>query len=245
MQTIYKPRFAAGEYADYALNIYTGCPHRCWYCFVPKRRVRKINGTGVYGKEAFHTDVRPREADGKDIIRAAREYVSSTKMTGKTIHLCSTCDPYPTGCDCSATREIIKILKDAGNHVQILTKGDGTGDFDLLNENDWYGISLDGTTDMPHQRGTALRIDDLRKAHEKGIRTWVSFEPVVYPAGALQQIRETAPFADKVKIGKLNYFDEFEKNIDWKAFGKAAEALCRELGVEYYIKEGLRFEMNR
>ena len=26
---IYEPRGAAKEYGDYALNIYTGCPHRC------------------------------------------------------------------------------------------------------------------------------------------------------------------------------------------------------------------------
>ena len=28
--------------------------------------------------------------------------------------------------------------------MQILTKGDGSRDFDLLDENDWYGITLDG-----------------------------------------------------------------------------------------------------
>lgn len=28
MNTIYKPKGAAAEYGDYAVNIYTGCPHR-------------------------------------------------------------------------------------------------------------------------------------------------------------------------------------------------------------------------
>ena len=28
---IYKPKGVAAEYGDYAVNIYTGCPHRCYY----------------------------------------------------------------------------------------------------------------------------------------------------------------------------------------------------------------------
>ena len=35
MKPIYKPKGAAKEYGDLALNIYTGCPHRCFYCFAP------------------------------------------------------------------------------------------------------------------------------------------------------------------------------------------------------------------
>lgn len=31
MKPIYKPKGAAAEYGDYAVNIYTGCPHRCFY----------------------------------------------------------------------------------------------------------------------------------------------------------------------------------------------------------------------
>lgn len=31
MKPIYKPKGAAAEYGDYAVNIYTGCPHRCYY----------------------------------------------------------------------------------------------------------------------------------------------------------------------------------------------------------------------
>lgn len=29
MRPIYNPKGKAKEYGDYALNIYTGCPHRC------------------------------------------------------------------------------------------------------------------------------------------------------------------------------------------------------------------------
>lgn len=39
MKPIYKPKGAALEYVGedgYALNIYTGCPHRCNYCYCPQ-----------------------------------------------------------------------------------------------------------------------------------------------------------------------------------------------------------------
>ena len=35
MKPIYAPKGKAKEYGDYAINIYTGCPHRCYYCFAP------------------------------------------------------------------------------------------------------------------------------------------------------------------------------------------------------------------
>ena len=60
MKPIYEPRGAAKEYGDLALNIYTGCPHRCFYCFAPSVLHRE--------REAFHTNVQPREG----IIEATR-----------------------------------------------------------------------------------------------------------------------------------------------------------------------------
>lgn len=117
---IYVPKGKAKEYGDYAINIYTGCPHRCFYCFAPLVLRRD--------RETFHTIVKPQE----HIVEEVRKQIEREHITGQLIHLCFTCDPYPTGYDSTPTREIIKILKGSGNHVQILTKGDGSRDFDLL-----------------------------------------------------------------------------------------------------------------
>lgn len=194
-------------------------------CFAPNvlHRDRKV----------FHTEVKPRE----NIIEETKHYIESTGLTGKLVHLCFTCDPYPTGYDTAPTREIIKLLKDSGNHVQILTKGDGSGDFDLLDENDWYGITLDGSEGI-----ACKRVEKLLAAHNRGIKTWVSFEPVVNAETVLAQIETVAPFTDKVKIGKLNYH---KSDINWKEFGEKAEALCKKLGLNYYIKDALRKEMKK
>ena len=186
-------------------------------------------------REKFHSDVRPRE----NIEDETRRQLEREGITGKLIHLCFTCDPYPTGYDSTPTREIIKLLKAYGNHVQILTKGDGTRDFDLLDEKDWYGITLDGKTVVS---AGCPPIFQIRRAKEHGIKTWVSFEPVLDDARVLWLIEAMAPMVDKVKIGKLNYH---HSDINWKQFGHEAEAICQRLGLDYTIKDSLRAEMEK
>jgi len=39
-------------------------------------------------------------------------------------------------------RRLIQALKEYGNHVQILTKGSGRRDFDLLDSGDLYGVTV-------------------------------------------------------------------------------------------------------
>lgn len=227
MKPIYEPKGKAKEYGDYALNIYTGCPHRCYYCFAPNVLRRD--------REEFHSHVEPRPG----IVEETRKQLEREKITGKLIHLCFTCDPYPTGYDTTATREIIKLLKEHGNHVQILTKGDGSKDFDLLDGEDWYGITIDGKYGWECYFSQTNSVDYARK---HGIKTWCSYEPVVDAQNALDCIFAYAKLFDKVKIGKLNYYPS---DIDWKSFGERAETLCKELGISYYIKDSLRAEMEK
>lgn len=229
MKPIYEPKGASKEYGDYAINIYTGCPHKCFYCFAPRVLHKE--------KDKFYSVIEPR----KNIIDETRKQIERDGTKGKLIHLCFTCDPYPTGYDTTPTREIIKLLKKSGNHVQILTKGDGTRDFDLLDNGDWYGVTLDGTANK-HRRDNFSLIQDLYDAQANDIKTWVSFEPVVNAGVVMKYLRLVAPIIDKVKIGKLNYHPS---NIDWAVFGRIIENSCRQLNVDYYIKDSLRKEMNK
>ncbi len=226
MKPIYEPKGKAKEYGDLAINIYTGCPHRCFYCFAPNVLHKQ--------KEQFHSCIEPR----KDIVSEVKKQLEKEQINGKLIHLCFTCDPYPTGYDTTPTREIIKAIKESGNNVQILTKGDGTRDFDLLDGNDWYGITLDGVKTETERD----RLNSLAEAHIRGIKTWVSFEPVTNEREFFISLHCVQFVVDKVKIGKLNYH---HSDINWKEFGEKAEALCKKLGIEYYIKDSLREEMNK
>lgn len=238
---IYIPKGRAGEYGDYALNIYTGCPHRCFYCFAPSVLHRD--------RETFHTDVRPRDG----IMDAVSAQLASGTIKDKLIHLCFTCDPYPNGFDTTATREIIKLIKESGNHVQLLTKSAETRDIDLLDKGDWYGISYPGYPDIlgnpgiyntsKHEPNTSMpcdRMAALVKAYEHA-SIWISFEPVLNAEDVLWMLQHVSE-ETRVKIGKLNYHPS---DIDWKAFGREAESTCQRRGLDYYIKADLRREMER
>ena len=169
-------------------------------------------------------------------------------MKGRTIHLCFSCDPYPLLLDTTPTREVIKAIKDSGNHVQILTKGGirAERDFDLLDSGDRFGVTIAGNArqTLQNEPGASAYIDrviSLYDAKKRGIRTWASFEPVFDPQTVYEAI-EKADFIDFFKIGKLNYMPS---EIDWKEFGETCERLCGRFNRDYYIKQDLRDEMER
>ena len=179
MKPIYEPKGAAKEYGDYALNIYTGCPHRCYYCFAPQVLHRD--------RETFHSCVEPR----RDIVGKLRRQLEREQITGELIHLCFACDPYPTGYDTTVTREVISLLKEHGNHIQILTKGDGRRDFDLLDENDWYGVTIDGGI-TPVEQVHIRRMPAFRFSPCQHTAQLHESNPAPYPA--IKQARRKSTF---------------------------------------------------
>ena len=230
---IYKPKGAALEYCDLAVNIYDSCPHLCSYCYARDLAKR-------FGRPWGDT-VSPRPG----IVEAARKQLASYYwQRGRQIMLCFTCDPYPIGCDTTATREVIQAIKESGNHVRILTKGDETAqrDFDLLDVNDWFGVTWSGA-DPEDEPGAALpiyRLCNLKEAKRRGVKTWASCEPVLNPERVLGIIELAAPDVDHWAIGKLNHRPS---DIDWADFGRQAEDLCQARGLSYTIKHDLRKAM--
>lgn len=246
---IYKPKGKAKEYAeDFALNIYTGCPHRCSYCFAPSV-LRKP-------RDVFHNTVTPRDG----IVEATKkqlEHWQKNDISDQLIHLCFTCDPFPYGYDHSPTLEIVKAIKESGNHVQLLTKNfagnPGTGRrgdialfslLNLLDKDDWFGITYDGTRGI-YQDVESMSLEASTVMHHMHFHTntWVSFEPVIDEQQVLHFIRGNHESIDIAKFGKLNYHPKPDTVEDWAKFGYAAEDLSKELGVRYYVKESLRTEM--
>jgi len=238
---IYTPKGRAGEYADLALNIYNGCNHSCWYCFA-KKNFDRWNPTKDFA------DVEPK----KDIVEATKRQLSGGKYKDKKIMLCFTCDPYPAIIDTSVTREVIQAIKEAGAHVQILTKGGERAerDFDLLDSNDSFGVTYTGyklgdlfmqSENEPNAAPSCEWLASLDRAHKLGIKTWMSCEPVLNEID-IYQIIELADYIDLFKIGKLNYYPS---KINWGEFGRKCERICKGNNRNCYIKEDLREEMNR
>ena len=136
-----------------------------------------------------------------------------------------------------------------GLTVTILTKGGSWGlerDLDLLSLNPKNAWSVTLTHDDPDvsrkwEPGAALpadRLESLRLAHANGIRTWVSFEPVIDPDAVYRLLEETQGFVDFYKVGKLNYH-EHAKTINWPEFREEIEEQLKKLGKPYLLKKDL------
>ena len=133
-----------------------------------------------------------------------------------------------------------------------MTKGGirAVKDFDLYGPNDFFGCTLtcDNAEDSrKNEPGAALphdRIEALKEAHRRGIRTWAVLEPVLDPRQSLHLIELTHPFVSYYIVGKLNHFPKEEMKIDWPKFRKDAETLLQGCGkmpdLGYSLKQELR-----
>lgn len=240
MSVIYEPSGRAGEYSELAANLYKGCGHGCEYCYAPL--VLKTT-------PEQHNKPEPR----KDILRALESDAIKLKKAGdkKSILLSFTTDPYnPIEPEQCITRRALEILFRNGLNVSILTKGGARSvrDFDLLAANKdkvKYGATLVFAKDAEAQQRepgaapTSERITCLKAAHDLGIKTWVSLEPVYYTKDAYALIEATKDFVDIFKVGKLNYREE-AKSINWRDFAINVELMLKGTGKEYLLKQDLR-----
>jgi DNA repair photolyase len=231
LKAIYRPTGEALEYASLGLNLFTGCSHRCGYCY------NKDRFTGPYDQS--------RKAASLENIEHDLRVLKNDKIP---IHLSFVGDPYDLDRqDNSIVREVLQLCRKYDHPFQVLTKG-GTKavqDFDLYGPNDRFGVTLTFINDEdskkwePDASLPADRIAALKVAHEHGIKTWISLEPVIDPAQTLELIEQTHEFVDEYGVGKLNHNAELEKAIDWSKFKAAAETLLKKYNKPYKIKRAL------
>jgi len=250
MSVIYQPSGRAREYADWACNLFRGCPHGCAYCFAPSvLRMKKYD---------FHKGAVPK----KDILKRLDASASSQEES-RLVHLCFTCDPYPRAIGSLSpdthkiTRTAIDMLKHYGHSVQILTKGgmESTADVIYLDERDEYAATLTLDNDEesrlwePFAAFPGDRIEALNVATSFGVTTWASLEPVIFPEQSLMLLgRALEVGISKAKIGPLNYIGRLPKwlvaslpeHIDWSAFVAKAREMCRDYGAECILKNDLK-----
>lgn len=253
---IYEPRGRAGEYAPIAVNLYRGCGHGCIYCYGPdtlhidRQEFRKaIPREGIIEKlERDATTARDNLNKPKIQGMFEKLHQATADGAGGNVWLCVTSDSYqPIDDIYQLTRQAIYILHSHGFKVTILTKGGHRAerDFDLLRAGDQFAVTLTCADETLSGKWEPLaappqdRIDTLREAHDRGIYTWVSMEPVLYPEQSLELIQLTHPFVDEYKLGILNYHPHAE-TINWREYALAATKLVERLGKKVYIKRDLK-----
>ena len=239
MSVLYEPKGKAREYAPLAVNLYHGCSHGCTYCYVPTIPPWKFSATP---RTDFHKAVTPR----KDVLKILQKDVKSKPGNGQRVMLCFTTDPYqPANYEYGLTREAIKILHGGGYNVQVLTKGGkrALSDIDCFGKGDAFATTMTLLTERDSRKWEPLaalpdeRIAAAGRFYSAGIPTWISLEPVINAAVALEIINITHGFTDLFKIGKMNHQSS---NVNWAKFAKDAVDLCEQLCQPYYIKRDLR-----
>lgn len=241
MSILYTPKGRAREYAPLAVNHYIGCTHGCKYCYVPTIPPYKF---AEEARAAFHGNAKPRA----NVIRDLSREVKQNPGNGQRVLLSFTTDPYqPADTEHRLTRQVIETLHSGGYSVQVLTKGGlrSLVDRGLFTKRDAYAATMTLLSDKsslewePNAALPSERIAALQDFHAAGIPTWISLEPVLNPAAALEIIRQTYTFVDLFKIGKINHHP-LEQRFDWRKFGIQSMELCESFNVQYYIKDDLR-----
>ena len=245
MNVIYEPKGRAREYSPLACNLYLGCTHGCKYCYAPACMHKK--------PKEWHEAARARGENvlklfEKDCARLAKDRVDDET---RRVLFCFLSDPYqPLEGELHLTRQGIAIAARHGIKVDILTKGDAKlieQDLPLMRQSGTHlGITLSFSRDASRREWEPMastvqsRMRILRKAHEMGIFTWVSMEPVIIPEEALEVIKRAHDYVNFWKVGKLNHNKEVEQSVDWPKFREDALSLLESYGCQYYIKEDLR-----
>jgi DNA repair photolyase len=234
MPIIYQPKGAALEYSPLAANLWTTCSHGCKYCYAPACLRKK---PGEFFVEA---------PERKDVLRTLEQDCKAMSGDPRPVLLCFVCDPYqPHDEEKAVTRQALEILEKYRMKAQVLTKG-GTRamrDFDIINRNGWkFGTTLSfvGDKNSGWEPGAATPADRqhaIALAHNRGIYTWVSVEPVINPEEALFLNERNMGYVDFWKIGKLNHSNELELKVDWKKFLADVRLLLKNR--PHYIKTDL------
>lgn len=236
---IYQPSGKAREYSPLAVNLYKGCGHGCAYCYVPN--VIKIT------RDEFDNRVEVSKRGIADLEKSAKQYAG----TDKQVLMSFTTDPYnDLNNEMKLTREALKIFLKYKIPVAILSKGGKKvlQDMDIIKQFGKHikvGASLtliDPVESKKWERNAALpeeRIEMLQTFHLAGIRTWVSFEPVIDPIQTLKLIDITESFVDEFQVGRLNHV---KSSVNWKEFLRTAVAKLQFYEKEFYIKQELAAE---
>ncbi|WP_221411764.1 radical SAM protein [Dysgonomonas capnocytophagoides] len=186
--------------ADYVINPYVGCTHKCIYCYAEFMK-RFTNH-----KEDWGSFLDIKVSDIKS------DY---NKKEGTSILIGSVTDAYNAfEKKYGITREILKNLLNAKCHVEVLTKSDLVlRDIDLFKQIADFrvGISLNTLDDSfrkkiePGAPNIQRRINALKELHMSGIKTCLFMSPIFPEITNFKQIiDETKDFVDFFCFENLN-----------------------------------------
>lgn len=206
-KAIYKPKGKAGEYAEWACNLYVGCSNNCSYCYCKRGVLGHVMGAPEATLKKCFQDEKDAE---KVFARELEKFLPELKKSSLFFTFSS--DPMiPSTIDLNLTC-IYKAVA-AGVKCQILTKDadfiynpkmkemlvDPTG---YYREHVAFGFTLTGRDDLePGASHNAKRADTMARLKLMGFRTFASLEPVIDPVSTLSVFYQVDDCCDLFKVG--------------------------------------------
>jgi DNA repair photolyase len=191
---------------DYVINPYTGCAHRCSYCYA--RFMKRFTGHKEPWGQFIDVKVNAPELLSKEIEK---------KRPGR-IWMSGVCDPYqPVEARYRLTRRCLQIVVEHGWPLTVQTRSAlVVRDIDLLTRGKEIevGLSIATADDMirrlfePHAPSISQRIIALDELHRAGIRTYAMIAPLLPKAEML--VNALAGKVDFVLVDRMNY-----NHADW------------------------------
>lgn len=186
--------------SDYVANPYSGCPHKCMYCYASF--MKRFTGHD----EDWGTFLDVKEYENCRLPRS---------LGGKVVLLSSVTDAYnPYEAKYHKSREILELLSHTDAHVEILSKSDlMLNDIELLKRMPdlSVGISLntlddDFRKDMePGAPSIDRRLNALKTLHAAGISTYLFISPIFpYITDIRAIIGKVSGCVDKICFENLN-----------------------------------------
>jgi len=225
----------------YSLNPYTGCGHRCLYC---------------YATSFIKNFYRPRPK--KDFLKIVERELKKLPENS-LISLSNSSDPYqPLESTYKYTRKFLELLAEKNYRILIITKSDLIlRDLDLL-KNLRCAVSITITSKTltsklePGAPSYKKRINAIKSLYKSNIPVSVRLDPVIPGLNEkeiLEILDEVAPFVKhitastyKAKPDSLKRLtDAFpEKRVFWEELYLKGG---KKLGNAIYLKDKIRYEL--
>lgn len=215
-KAIYNPSGKAGEYAQWACNLYVGCSNNCDYCYCKKGVLSSAMGQPVATlKKCFHDENDAFRVFIKELGKNAEAIrkdgglffsFSTDPCLPETIEMTMMCLMVATGMDvpCTLLTKCTDWTEDKSVMASLMSVKDKVT----------IGFTLTGM-DMMEQGPTVAnneqRIRTMRMLHRHGFKTFASIEPVIDTRASLQMIIQSIEDCDAYKIGLLSG----RKNYVW------------------------------
>lgn len=236
-KAIYNPSGKAGEYSQWACNLYTGCSNDCIYCYCKRGAISSVWSIAPKLKRCFRDEKHAVEVFEKELKK------NITELREHGLFFSFITDPLLPACK-DLTWEAVMMAMENDVPVKILTKVAGIW-VDQLIENmhpSWknliaIGFTLTGHDELePNASSNQERIDAMKRLHAAGFITWASIEPIVDIQSSSDMIFRTLGFCDLYKIGLMS-----GKKYDKDTLQDFIVQICYHVGdkAKIYFKDSL------